>query len=85
MKMLIALLGGREQAIAKVLEERHARLAATLLQSGLFDRRIERAAAAQAAVLNEARSRVAARLIALEASGRPVVEECRFVFAAALE
>jgi superfamily II DNA or RNA helicase len=85
MKTPIALLTGREQAIAQVLDERHARLAAPLLQSGLFDRRAERAAAAQATVLNQARSRIAARLIQLEASSRPVVEDCRLVFAVALE
>ena len=40
----VELLSRREQAIAAALEDRHARLAATLLQPGLFDRRSERAA-----------------------------------------
>jgi superfamily II DNA/RNA helicase len=85
MRAPVALFTDREHAIARVLEERHARLAAALLQTGLFDRRAERAATAQASVLNEARSRTVARLIALEASGRPLVEECRLVFAVALQ
>ena len=85
MRAPVALLTSRERAIAKVLEEKQARLAAALLQPGLFDRRAERAAAAQASLLNEARSRTVARLIELEASGRPGVEERRLVFAVALQ
>jgi hypothetical protein len=85
MRAPVALLTDRERAIAKVLEERHARLAAGLVQTGLFDRRAERAAAAQASVLSEARSQTAARLIELAASGRPMLEECRLVFAVALQ
>ena len=84
-KAPVALLSHREQAIAKVLEESHARLAATLVQRGLFDRRTERAAVTQAAVLREARLQIGARLTQLEAAGRPVVEECRLVFAVALQ
>ena len=85
MQLPVAVLTSRERSIARVLEDRHARLAATLLQAGLFDRRTERAAAAQAAVLQAARSRIATRLIELEASRRPMVEECRLVFAVALQ
>lgn len=80
----VALLIRREQAIAAALEKRHARLAATLLQPGLFDKRSDRAAQAHAALLDEARSRTAARLAALEASGKPVMEACSLVFAVAL-
>ena len=85
MQAPVTLLTRREQAIARLLEERHARLAATLLQSGLFDRRTERAAAAQAIVLHEAQQRTAAKLTELAAAGRPLVEECRLVFAVALQ
>jgi superfamily II DNA or RNA helicase len=80
----VALLIRREQAIAAALEKRHARLAANLLQPGLFDKRSDRAAQAHAALLDEARSRTAARLAALEASGKPVMEACSLVFAVAL-
>ena len=41
----------RELAIAAALGDRRARMAATLIQHGLFDRRAERMAAAQAALL----------------------------------
>lgn len=85
MRASVALLSRREQAILEALENRHGRLAATLLQPGLFDRRSERAANVQALLMDEARSRTAARLIVLRASGRPVVEERSLVFAVALQ
>ena len=44
----------REDAIARALERHHARLAASLLQGGLFDRRTERDAAAQRELLEMA-------------------------------
>lgn len=44
----------REDAIARALERHHARLAASLLQGGLFDRRTEREAAAQRELLEMA-------------------------------
>jgi hypothetical protein len=44
----------RERAIAAAVRQRHARIAADLLQPGLFDHRAERRAASQAAVLDEA-------------------------------
>jgi superfamily II DNA or RNA helicase len=47
----------REQSIAAGLEHRHARLAASLLQRALFDRRRERESAMQRAVLREAVAR----------------------------
>jgi superfamily II DNA or RNA helicase len=55
----------REQAIVAAVRLRHARVAADLLQPGLFDRRAERQAAAQTAVLEEALGRCHARLEAL--------------------
>ena len=81
----VALLARREHAIVASLEQRHARLAAALLQPGLFDRRSERVASAQASLIADARSRAAARLMELDASARPVVEERRLVFAVALQ
>ena len=58
----------RERAIAEALRQQRARLATRLLQPGLFDRRAERAAAAQNATLDEALDRCAARLDQLERS-----------------
>ena len=44
----------RENAIVDALRRRHARLSAGLVQPGLFDRRAERAAAAQASLVDSA-------------------------------
>ena len=52
----------REQAIVEGLHGQRARIAASLLQPGLFDRRAERAAAAQNVTLDEALDRCAKRL-----------------------
>jgi MoxR-like ATPase len=52
----------RENAIARALERHHARLAATLLQGGLFDRRNEREAAAQRELLEMALTRCRTRI-----------------------
>jgi superfamily II DNA or RNA helicase len=60
-----ALAEQRELAIASALIERRARLAATLVQGGLFDRRAERLAAAQAALLEAAVRRSEERLTRL--------------------
>jgi len=56
----------REQAIADALRQRHGRLSAELLQPGLFDRRAERAAAAQTARVEEALANSRDRLYVLE-------------------
>ncbi len=56
------LAGERERAIAEALRQQRARLATSLLQPGLFDRRVERVAAAQNATLDEALDRCARRL-----------------------
>jgi len=61
----LILLTGREEAIVDALRLEHARLSACLLQPGLFDRRAERAAAAQAVILDEAVQRSVARLTIL--------------------
>ena len=52
----------RERAICAAIRLRHARVAADLLQPGLFDRRAERHAASQAGVLEEAIAHCQARL-----------------------
>jgi hypothetical protein len=52
----------REQAIAEGLRQQRARIAASLLQPGLFDRRAERLAATQNVTLEEALDRCARRL-----------------------
>lgn len=70
----------REDAIMAALRDSHARLSAALLQPGLFDRRAERAAAAQAARVDEALQKSAARL-AVMARGRSLhAGERTFVF-----
>jgi hypothetical protein len=80
----LELSGRREQAIVHALRESHARLSAGLLQPGLFDRRAERAAAAQAARVDEAMVKSRARLDALErlqrlrCGGRRLLFEIRF-------
>jgi hypothetical protein len=80
-----AACAGRELAIVGALRTSSARLAAALLQPGLFDRRAERAAAAQAALLEEALARSAARSRWLDALRRPRVDERTLVFAVALQ
>ena len=52
----------REQAIAREIQEHHARMASHLLQGSLFDRRIEREATAQGELLEQALSRCQARI-----------------------
>ena len=56
----------RERSMLQALRESHGRLSAALLQSGLFDRRAERAAAAQSARVEEAVERSHAREAMLE-------------------
>jgi hypothetical protein len=56
----------REAAIARSIDEDHARLSAKMLQPGLFDRRAERVAAAQAACVDEAIARSRDRVDALD-------------------
>jgi hypothetical protein len=70
----------RERAIVQALEIERARLTATLVQRGLFDRRAERAFAAESAVLAEALSRCQARLDELAASTRLAAEPRRLAF-----
>jgi superfamily II DNA or RNA helicase len=70
----LSLAARREQAIVETLTDHRARLAAALLQRGLFDRRTERSAAAQTAIVGDALSRCAARLRALDLLTRIAAE-----------
>ncbi|MSO29323.1 MAG: DEAD/DEAH box helicase [Acidobacteria bacterium] len=75
----------REAAMSTALRVAHARLSAQLLQLGLFDRRNERAAAAQSVLLHEALARSAVRARELAERRRPRVESRDLVFAIAFE
>jgi hypothetical protein len=67
------LAARREQAIADGITAERARLAAVLLQPGLFDRRAERFGAAQGAVLDEALERCRSRLNETARTRQPAV------------
>jgi hypothetical protein len=71
----------RELDLMTVMREDHARLSAPLLQGALFDRRNDRAAASQAALLEEALSRCRARLQELRACDCVRAERCELAFA----
>ena len=74
-----SLAAARERAIADGVRQQRARLATSLVQPGLFDRRAERAAAAQHATLEEALDRCRQRLA--EVDRRPTVSvDRRLVF-----
>lgn len=73
-----SLAMSREQAIADGLQQQRARLAASLLQPGLFDHRAERVAAAQNATLDQALVRCARRLAELSHADATSVDR-RFV------
>jgi hypothetical protein len=75
----------RELDLMSVMQEAHARMSAPLLQGALFDRRNDRAAAAQAALLEEALSRCRVRLQELRACDQLHAERCDLAFAAMLE
>ncbi len=79
----IAPLLTRERAMLDRLTLRGARLAAPLLQPGLFDRRAVRDADAQRRVAAEAAARAAERIRTLEAQGELHPGERRLVFAVA--
>ena len=70
----------RERALAETLEKERARLSAALLQRGLFDRRAERASAAQHAVLDEALGRCHTRLDELATAGLIADQPDRLAF-----
>jgi len=70
----------REDAIVRALRENHARLSARMLQPGLFDRRAERVAAAQATRVDEAVIRSCVRLDAIDRLRRLRCGEQRLLF-----
>jgi hypothetical protein len=74
----------RELAIVEALTERRARLAAALVQPGLFDRRHERAAASQRVVIEDALSRCEARLEELARQRQVVADAVALAFAVLL-
>jgi superfamily II DNA or RNA helicase len=78
---LLATSAGRERAIMAAVAERHARMAAPLVQPGLFDRRAERLAAAQAAVRDEILDRCRQRLAALARAQAPSLGRRALAFA----
>jgi hypothetical protein len=75
------LAARRERAIEHVLASRQARLSAAVMQRGLFDRRSERAATAQSAVLEEALERCRVRLRQIASAEAVSVEEASLAFA----
>jgi ERCC4-related helicase len=64
------LAAQREHAIAREIAQRHARMAATLLQPGLFDRRAERQAGAQRETIDHALALCHERLAGLQRQRR---------------
>jgi ERCC4-related helicase len=70
----------RERALADALDKERARLSATLLQRSLFDRRAERASAAQRAVVDEVILRCRTRLDELAATAHIVARPDRLAF-----
>jgi hypothetical protein len=75
----------RERDLMAAMRERHARLSVGLLQGALFDRRNERLAASQAALLDEALSRSAFRLRELAAGQHVRADACDLAFAVVVE
>ena len=74
-----ALALDREHAIARDIDRRHARMAATLIQGALFDRRTEREATSQRELIDEAMSRCHTRIAELHRL-RPVTTAVRPAF-----
>jgi len=81
----LTLWAQREMDMMSVIRRQHARMSVSLLQAGLFDRRSDRAAAAQVAVLEAALSRCCSRLEDLRACGHLSVEGRELALAVILE
>jgi ERCC4-related helicase len=77
---VLELAARRERALAETLGTERARLSAALLQRGLFDRRAERHAAAQSAVLDEALQKCRTRLAEISAAMHIVAEPGQLAF-----
>jgi superfamily II DNA or RNA helicase len=74
----------REQAIVTAVERRHARLASSIVQAGLFDRRLQRDAAAQQDALRDTVARCQQRLMRLTRQRRVVCGAIEPAFAVIL-
>jgi hypothetical protein len=61
----VALALDREHAVARDIDRRHARMAATLIQGALFDRRTERESHSQRELIDQALSRCHTRIAEL--------------------
>jgi superfamily II DNA or RNA helicase len=70
----------REEALLRTLDATQGRLSAALVQPGLFDRRAERAAAAQATRIEEAAARSRTRLAAIARWRDLHAGECTLLF-----
>lgn len=81
----LTLWARRERDLMAAMRDRYARLSAGLVQGALFDRRNERLAAAQAALLDEALSRSALRLDELAANQDVRADACDLAFAVVVE
>jgi hypothetical protein len=81
----LALWLQRELDLTEGIRLEHARMSATLLQPGLFDRRTDRAAASQAAMLDAVLSHCRGRLEGLRAWRDVRAECCDLAFAVMLE
>jgi superfamily II DNA or RNA helicase len=75
----------REQTLMDAIRARHSRLSADLMQRGLFDKRTDRLATAQAALMDTALAQSQERVAELAACGRPRLDGCDLVFAAVFE
>jgi hypothetical protein len=64
-RITVALALDREHAVARDIERRDARMAATLIQGALFDHRTERDASAQRELTNQALARCLTRIAEL--------------------
>ena len=80
----LALWVQREVDMIGVMRRQHARMSASLLQAGLFDRRSDRAAESQAAILDAALSRCCSRLDDLRACDDLSVDRCELALAVTL-
>ena len=81
----LALWTQRELDMMALLRREHGRMSASLPQAGLFDRRSDRAAAAQDAVLDAALARCCSRLDDLRAWAVLSIEGCELALAVTLE
>jgi hypothetical protein len=80
-----AFWSGRERDLITAIQEQHARLSAGLLQGSLFDRRSERAARFQTALLNDVIASSHARLSELASWHTVSARRPELIFAVAID